>query len=112
MSGAGTSAADGPRPLVGILGGGQLGRMLALAGHSLGIAFRPLRAAAQTSPAALRLSLDADGELRVLKARGANPPARSLRWRQRAPMASAPLPTPALMTRTPQPGLQAVLPLH
>ncbi|MFY8134513.1 MAG: hypothetical protein ACOVKS_05890, partial [Aquimonas sp.] len=87
-------------------------QLAAEAGHSLGIAFRPLRAAAQTSPAALRLSLDADGELRVLKARGANPPARSLRWRQRAPMASAPLPTPALMTRTPQPGLQAVLPLH
>lgn len=62
-------------------------QLAAEAGHSLGIAFRPLRAAAQTSPAALRLTLDAEGELRVLKARGANPPARSLRWRQRAPMA-------------------------
>lgn len=116
-------------------------QLAAEAGHSLGIAFRPLRAAAQTSPAALRLTLDMEGELRVLKARGANPPMRSLRWRQRVPVAAHP-PVPSASLRTlphdaigpsnasnpalrlghgighrddscaPRPGLQSILPLH
>jgi|GEM_PF-82918 len=67
-------------------------QLAAEAGHSLGIAFRPLRAASQTSPAALRLTLDAEGELRVLKARGANPPPRGLRWRQHAQAPQRPQP--------------------
>jgi cell division inhibitor SulA len=51
-------------------------------GQCLGIAFRPLRAAHNPSPAPLRLQLDADAagpQLRVLKCRGAQPPARPLR---------------------------------
>jgi hypothetical protein len=116
-------------------------QLAAEAGHGLGIAFRPLRAAAQTSPAALCLTLDMEGELRVLKARGAHPPARSLRWRQRVPAAAHP-PLPSASLRTlprdaigppnasnatlrlghdighrddscaPRPGLQSILPLH
>jgi len=81
-------------------------QLAAEAGHGIGLAFRPLRAAAQSSPAALRLTLDADGELRVLKARGANPPARGLRWRQRASANAAPVPVPAAIH------VQPTLPLH
>jgi hypothetical protein len=81
-------------------------QLAAESGHSLGIAFRPLRAATQSSPAALRLTLDADGELRVLKARGANPPVRGLRWRPRASARATPVPAPASIH--PQP----TLPLH
>ena len=87
-------------------------QLAAEAGHSLGIAFRPRRAAAQTSPAALRLTLDAEGELRVLKARGANPPTHGLRWRQRKPSASTVAALPTSTTRLPQPGLPSALPLH
>ncbi|WP_395795037.1 translesion DNA synthesis-associated protein ImuA [Aquimonas sp.] len=92
-------------------------QLAAEAGHSLGIALRPLRAASQTSPAALRLTLDAEGELRVLKARGANPPARGLHWRQRAcgALAGRVQTTPkvqALRPRTADPLLSPSSPSH
>jgi cell division inhibitor SulA len=48
-------------------------------GQCLGIVFRPLREAANPSPAALRLQLDAsDRSVRVLKCRGGTPPARPI----------------------------------
>lgn len=53
-------------------------------GNALGFAFRPARAAANPSPAPTRIRLQA-GEgthLRILKCRGANPPARSIPLRQ------------------------------
>lgn len=66
------------------------------AGQTLGFAFRPLRARDNPSPAPLRLSLragDADGpELRLLKCRGALPPARALPFRPAAPPQPAALP--------------------
>jgi hypothetical protein len=47
-------------------------------GRALGFVFRDLRAAANPSPAALRLSIDgAPPRLRVLKCRGGMPPARA-----------------------------------
>lgn len=46
-------------------------------GQCLAIAFRPLRDAANPSPAALRLAIEpADRAVRVLKCRGGTPPAR------------------------------------
>jgi cell division inhibitor SulA len=51
-------------------------------GQCLGVVFRPAHAAANPSPAPLRLQLEADATgraLRVLKCRGAQPPARALR---------------------------------
>jgi cell division inhibitor SulA len=53
-------------------------------GHALGFAFRPSRMAANPSPAATRIQLHADegARLRILKCRGANPPARSIPLRQ------------------------------
>jgi|SRR5579883_2642355 len=53
-------------------------------GNALGFAFRASRAAAHPSPAATRLRLQTDGgtHLRILKCRGANPPARSILLRQ------------------------------
>jgi hypothetical protein len=48
-------------------------------GQSLGFAFRPMQAAANPSPAALRIALDASPrQLRVLKCRGGTPPARAI----------------------------------
>lgn len=48
-------------------------------GQCLGFAMRPLRAAGNPSPAALRIALDAGPtQLRVLKCRGGNPPTRPL----------------------------------
>jgi hypothetical protein len=48
-------------------------------GRALGFALRELRAAANPSPAALRIAIDgAPLRMRVLKCRGGNPPARSL----------------------------------
>ena len=47
-------------------------------GRALGFVFRELRAAANPSPAALRLSIDgAPPKLRVIKCRGGMPPARA-----------------------------------
>lgn len=47
-------------------------------GRALGFVFRDLRAAANPSPAALRLSIDgAPPKLRVIKCRGGMPPARN-----------------------------------
>ena len=48
-------------------------------GQCLGFAMRPLRAAANPSPAALRIAMEAGTQqLRVLKCRGGNPPPRPL----------------------------------
>ena len=53
-------------------------------GNALGFAFRAARAAANPSPAATRLRLQADDgtRVRILKCRGANPPARPIPLRQ------------------------------
>ena len=53
-------------------------------GNAFGFAFRPARASANPSPAATRIQLHADSgtRLRILKCRGANPPARSIPLRQ------------------------------
>ncbi|MEI7036556.1 translesion DNA synthesis-associated protein ImuA [Fulvimonas yonginensis] len=56
-------------------------QLAAEAGQCLGFAMRPAAAAAQASPAALRLVLEArPPRLRVLKCRGGNPPAQPLPW--------------------------------
>lgn len=48
-------------------------------GQCLGFALRPSRAAANPSPAALRIAIDTDpAQLRVLKCRGGNPPPQPL----------------------------------
>lgn len=48
-------------------------------GQALGFAFRPMKAAANPSPAALRIALDAEPrQLRVLKCRGGHPPAQPI----------------------------------
>ncbi|GAB3094421.1 translesion DNA synthesis-associated protein ImuA [Lysobacter terrae] len=48
-------------------------------GQALGFAFRPLKAALNPSPAALRIAIEASPrQLRVLKCRGGNPPARAI----------------------------------
>lgn len=48
-------------------------------GQCLGFAIRPLKAAANPSPAALRIAVDAaPAQLRVLKCRGGNPPVRPI----------------------------------
>jgi hypothetical protein len=48
-------------------------------GQALGFAFRPLKAAINPSPAALRIALDAAArQLRVLKCRGGIPPTRPI----------------------------------
>jgi hypothetical protein len=52
-------------------------------GQALGFAFRPLKAAMNPSPAALRIALDAaPRQLRVLKCRGGIPPARPIPFPQ------------------------------
>ena len=58
-------------------------QVAAEAGQCIGLAFRPLQAAANPSPAALRVALEppangASRQLRVLKCRGANAPARAI----------------------------------
>ena len=48
-------------------------------GQALGFAFRPMKAAVNPSPAALRIAIDASPrQLRVLKCRGGIPPARAI----------------------------------
>jgi len=48
-------------------------------GQCLGFAMRPLKAAANPSPAALRIAINAQPvQLRVLKCRGGNPPTRAI----------------------------------
>lgn len=63
------------------LGDRQLRRLQVAAetGQCLGFLFRPLSAARNPSPAALRLQFEGEG-LRVLKCRGAQPPATPLPW--------------------------------
>ncbi|MGV8940965.1 MAG: translesion DNA synthesis-associated protein ImuA [Lysobacter sp.] len=48
-------------------------------GQCLGFAMRPMKTAANPSPAALRIAVDAEpAQLRVLKCRGGNPPTRPI----------------------------------
>lgn len=52
-------------------------------GQALGFSFRPMKAATNPSPAALRIALDASPrQLRVLKCRGGIPPARPIPFPQ------------------------------
>ena len=61
-------------------------------GQCPGFAMRPMKAAANPSPAALRIAIDADpAQLRVLKCRGGNPPTRPIPF----------FPTMALSIRSP-----------
>ncbi|QOW25558.1 translesion DNA synthesis-associated protein ImuA [Lysobacter sp. H23M47] len=54
-------------------------QVAAEAGQCLGFALRPMKAAANPSPAALRIAVDADpARLRVLKCRGGNPPPQAI----------------------------------
>ena len=71
-------------------------------GQCLGFAMRPMKAAANPSPAALRIAIDADpAQLRVLKCRGGNPPARPIPFPTvAAPPSQSPTNT-ALLTRSP-----------
>jgi hypothetical protein len=85
-------------------------RRLAVAaeqGGALGFAFRPRRALAQPSPAALRLEVLEDGAVRVHKCRGGAVPASPVRWRcgRAAGLATtAPaMPRPAPPVRFPRP---------
>lgn len=56
-------------------------QVAAESGQTLGFAYRPLRAALNPSPAALRIAVDArPAQLRVLKCRGGLPPARPIAW--------------------------------
>lgn len=60
-------------------------QVAAEAGQCIGLAFRPLQAAVNPSPAALRVAIDAPTataprQLRVLKCRGATVPARPIRF--------------------------------
>lgn len=67
-------------------------QMAAETGQALAFAMRPVVTAANPSPAALRIAIDArPAQLRVLKCRGGNPPARPIPW-------PAQLPSPALAT--------------
>lgn len=60
-------------------------------GQALGFAFRPLKAAVNPSPAALRLAIDArPQQLRVLKCRGGLVPARPIPFPQAVCVAGAP----------------------
>lgn len=55
-------------------------------GQALGFAFRPMKAALNPSPAALRIAIEASPrQLRVLKCRGGNPPARAIPFPHAAP---------------------------
>lgn len=52
-------------------------------GQALGFAFRPIKAAMNPSPAALRIALEASPrQLRILKCRGGNPPAQAIAFPQ------------------------------
>ena len=67
-------------------------------GQCLGFAMRPMKAAANPSPAALRIAIDAaPAQLRVLKCRGGNPPTRAI------PFPSSPMPPaqPPVITALP-----------
>jgi cell division inhibitor SulA len=74
-------------------------------GQALGFAFRPMKAAVNPSPAALRIALDASPrQLRVLKCRGGIPPARAIPFPP--PGHSSPsLPSPGQKTAS---GMQAI----
>jgi cell division inhibitor SulA len=87
-------------------------------GQALGFAFRPLKAALNPSPAALRIALDASPrQLRVLKCRGGNPPMQAIPFptqghpepfaQQPTPQREAPAPIRAPAIRN----MQAALPV-
>lgn len=57
-------------------------------GQALGFVMRPATAAANPSPAALRIAIDArPAQLRVLKCRGGNPPVQPIPWPAHTPLA-------------------------
>lgn len=84
-------------------------------GQALGFAFRPAKAAANPSPAALRLLLEAPGRLRVLKCRGGLAPPQAIQIPQLQHSAvevrrHERLPAPALSApAAPRPSLHDVL---
>ncbi|GAB3356696.1 hypothetical protein GCM10027430_25830 [Lysobacter tyrosinilyticus] len=70
-------------------------------GQALGFAFRPMKAALNPSPAALRIAVDASPrQLRVLKCRGGNPPVRAIPFPTQGHPESL-LPLPALQCDAP-----------
>ena len=89
-------------------------------GQALGFAFRPMKAAMNPSPAALRIAVDASPrQLRVLKCRGGNPPARAIPFpamgHPEPPVlqndASAPMRVPAIRRPTALPTARSPQPL-
>ena len=72
-------------------------------GQALGFAFRPMKAAVNPSPAALRIALDASPrQLRVLKCRGGIPPARAIPFPYSGHPESAPRPARQETAHTPE----------
>ena len=85
-------------------------------GQALGFVFRPMKAAANPSPASLRLLLEAPGRLRVLKCRGGIAPAQAILIPQLQGTAiearrrlDTPAPVPVPASTTPRPSLQEVM---
>jgi cell division inhibitor SulA len=87
-------------------------------GQALGFAFRPMKAAANPSPASLRLLLEAPGQVRVLKCRGGLPPTQTVciaslqsaaTGAHRDERASTPAGLPAPAPATLRPSLHEVL---
>src|SRR5688572_6230674 len=77
-------------------------------GQALGFAFRPAKAAANPSPAALRVLLEAPGRLRVLKCRGGLAPPQAIQIPQLQHAAAQvrrheQMPSPALPAHAPTP---------
>jgi cell division inhibitor SulA len=64
-------------------------------GQCLGFAMRPVKDAANPSPAALRIAIEAQpAQLRVLKCRGGNPPTRPIPFPATTPSCAPPPTTP------------------
>ena len=81
-------------------------QLAARAGHKASFIFRPMAAAGQSSPAALRLKLDADAagtRITVLKCRGRRPPESLLVRRSQYLPGFAALPEPAPAGSSPMP---------
>ncbi len=71
-------------------------------GQCLGFAMRPMKDAANPSPAALRIAIDAQPtQLRVLKCRGGNPPTRPIPFSATAASLAPPQATAAFPIRSP-----------
>ena len=79
-------------------------QMAAETGQCLGFAMRPAQAAANPSPAALRIAIDAQpAQLRVLKCRGGNPPAQPIPLPAYAPGTPTAAPAPGPEIHVPRP---------